>query len=170
MFGKVGKSHVMRRICLVEIRRKKVIFDWFLALNDILFAKMPMADFFRVVRCLVNFSLVTKRTKHVSKVREVIRKCEKICEDDLLTLLMTSHTQKVTSWFLDSNFWAKLQISWPGWSADRSIKILHTAVVVNVVTPPQKICGNFRVKKFVCVVLTTLSINRFFLIFSWIDY
>ena len=84
-----------------------------------------LADFFRVVRCLVNLSLVTKRTTHVSKVREVIRKCEKICEDDLLMLLMTSHTQKVTSWFLDSNFWAKLQISWPGWSADRSIKILH---------------------------------------------
>ena len=84
-----------------------------------------MADFFRVVRWLVNFSLVTKRTKHVSKVREVIRRCEKIREDGILTLLMTSHTQKVTSWFLDSNFWAKLQISWPGWSADRSIKILH---------------------------------------------
>ena len=58
---------------------------------------LKMADFFRVVRCLVNFSLVTKRTKHVSKVREVIRRCEKICEDDILMLLMTSHTQKVTS-------------------------------------------------------------------------
>ena len=65
---------------------------------------LHMADFFRVVRSLVNFSLVTKRTKHVSKVREVVRKCKKICEDDTLTLLMTSHTQKVTSWFLDSNF------------------------------------------------------------------
>ena len=83
-----------------------------------------LADFFRVVRCLGNFSLVTKRTKHVSIVREVIRRWEKICTDDILTLLMTSHTQKVKSWFLDSNFWAKLQISWPGWSADRSIKIL----------------------------------------------
>ena len=36
-----------------------------------------VADFFRVVRCLVNFNLVTKRTKHVSKVREVIRRCKK---------------------------------------------------------------------------------------------
>ena len=63
-----------------------------------------IVDFFRVVRSLVNFSLVTKRTKHMSKVREVVRKCERICEDDTLTLLMTSYTQKVTSWFLDSNF------------------------------------------------------------------
>ena len=86
---------------------------------------LHMADFFRVVGCLVNFSLVTRRTKHVSKVQEVIKKCEKICEDVIRTLLMTLHTQKLTSCFLDSNFWAKLQISWPGWSADRSIKILH---------------------------------------------
>ena len=87
--------------------------------------KTNLAIFYRAVRNLVDFSLVTKLTKHVSKVRETVRKCEKICEDDILTILMTSHTQKVTPWFLDSNFWAKLQISRPGWSADRSIKILQ---------------------------------------------
>ena len=78
-----------------------------------------MADFFRVVRCLVNFSLVAKRTKHVSKVREVIRRCEKICEDDILTLLMTSHTQNVTSWFFGFQFLRKITdfmarlVRWP---------------------------------------------------------
>ena len=34
------------------------------------------ANFYRAVRNSVNFSLVTKLTKHVSKVRETVRKCE----------------------------------------------------------------------------------------------
>ena len=84
-----------------------------------------LENFYRVVRSLVNFSLVMKSAKHVSKVREMFRRCEKICENDILMLVMTLHTQKLTLWFLDSNFWAKFQISWPGWFADRLIKIPH---------------------------------------------
>ena len=87
-----------------------------------------MENFYRVVRSLVNFSLVVKCAKHLSKVREMVRRCEKICENDIHMLVMTLHTQKLTFWFLDSNFWAKFQISWPGWLADRSIKILHILV------------------------------------------
>ena len=36
-----------------------------------------MAIFYRAVRNLVDFSLVTKLTKHVPRVRETVRKCEK---------------------------------------------------------------------------------------------
>ena len=36
-----------------------------------------MAIFYRVVRNLVDFSLVTKLTKHVSKVRETVKKVRK---------------------------------------------------------------------------------------------
>ena len=84
-----------------------------------------MATFFRVVRSLDKFSLVSKCAKHVSKVREMVRRCEKICENDIFMLFMTSDKQKVTLWFLDSSFWTKFKILQPGWYSDRAIKILH---------------------------------------------
>ena len=53
-----------------------------------------MAIFYRAVRNLVDFSLVTKLTKHVSKVREMVKKCEKIRQKDCKTFFMTSDSQK----------------------------------------------------------------------------
>ena len=81
--------------------------------------------FYRAVSNLVDFSLVTKLTKHVSKVRETVRKCEKIRQNDCNTFFMTSDSQKMTSRFLDSYFCTKFRISQPGWYPDRAIKIRH---------------------------------------------
>ena len=81
-----------------------------------------MAIFYRAVRNLVDFSLVTKLTKHVSKVRETVRKCEKIRQNDCETFFMTSNSQKMILRFLDSYFCTKFQISQPGWYPDQAIK------------------------------------------------
>ena len=76
--------------------------------------KIPhMTNFYRAVRNLVDFSLVTKLTKHVSKVRETVRKCEKTRRNDCETFFMTSDSQKMISRFLDSSFCTKFQISQP---------------------------------------------------------
>ena len=79
--GKVRFSHVMgnekvRNICFFTKQRN-------------------MAIFYRAVRHLVDFSLVTKLTRHVSKVRETVRKCEKIRQNDCKTFFMTSDSQKM---------------------------------------------------------------------------
>ena len=82
-----------------------------------------VAIFYRAVRNLVDFSLVTKLTKHVSKVRKTVRNCEKIRQNDCKTFFMTSDSQKMTSRFSDSYFCTKFRISQPGWYPDRAIKI-----------------------------------------------
>ena len=106
-----------------------------------------MAIFYRAVRNLVDFSLVTKLTKHVSKVRETVRKCEK-CENgheklrrnDCETFFMTSDSQKMISRFLDSYFCTKFQISQPGWYPDQAIKIRHMEIVTFTAPWFPKIC------------------------------
>ena len=61
-----------------------------------------MAIFYRAVRNLVDFSLVTKLTKHVLKVRETVRKCEKTRGNDCETFLQIwRQTRK--KWYRD--FW-----------------------------------------------------------------
>ena len=91
-----------------------------------------MSIFYRAVRNLVDFSLVTNLTKYVSKVRETVRKCEKILQNDCETLFMTSDSQKMTSRFLDSYFCTKFQISQPGWYRDRAIKILQVTTSIRL--------------------------------------
>ena len=73
-----------------------------------------MAIFYRAVRNLVDFSLVTKLIKHVSKVRGMVRKCEKTRRNDFETFFMTPDSHKMISRFLDSYFCTKFQISQPG--------------------------------------------------------
>ena len=85
-----------------------------------------MAIFYRVVRNLVDFSLVTKLTKHVSKVRETVKKVRKTRRNDCETFFMTSDSQKMISRFLDSYFCTKFQISQPGSYPDQAIKIRLT--------------------------------------------
>ena len=84
-----------------------------------------LAIFYRAVRNLVDFSLVTKLTKHVLKVLETVRKCEKTRRNDCETFFMTSGLAKMISRFLDSYFCTKFQILQPGLYPDRAIKIRH---------------------------------------------
>ena len=86
------------------------------------FPFVHMAIFDRVVRNLVDFNLVTKLTKHVSKVRETVRKCKKNTSKWLQNVFLTLDSQKMTSRFLDSYFCTKFQISQPGWYPDQAIK------------------------------------------------
>ena len=75
-----------------------------------------MAIFYLAVRNLLDFSLVAKLTKRVSKVRETVRKCEKIRQNDCQTFFMTSNSQKMISQFLDSylvNFYRLVRV--PAW-------------------------------------------------------
>ena len=65
-----------------------------------MFSKTKMAIFYRAVRNLVDFSLVTKLTKHVSKVRETVRKCEKHVEMTAKRFLWRQTRKK---WYRD--FW-----------------------------------------------------------------
>ena len=58
-------------------------------------------------------------------MRETVRKCEKIRQNDCKTFFMTSDSQKMTSRFLDSYFCTKFRISQTGWYPDRAIKIRH---------------------------------------------
>ena len=111
-----------------------------------------MAIFYRAVRNLVDFSLVTKLTKHVSKVRETVRKRGKIRQNDCETFFMTSDSQKMTSRFLDSNFCTKFQISQPGWYPDQAIKILHMENFYRPVSEPAwsrnlELCSKIGIQK-----------------------
>ena len=114
-------THAAKELQLAQRNYK----NGFKKIRFVEFVHYHMAIFYRVVRNLVDFSLVTKLTKHVSKVRETVKKVRKTRRNDCETFFMTSDSQKMISRFLDSYFCTNFQISQPGSYPDQAIKIRH---------------------------------------------